>query len=136
MIFTAVSTKLNKLWGRWPFKWVYDMMCIELCIFITFHFSKHHNVKSLPNSSGKEGAMLTLSGWLLTTPTKCSSHSALFQVAANARLLNFNPGKEVSLGKKSMSKLVLVVCWGWLSSEISFSSLSAPSLGVVMQVFV
>lgn len=48
---------------------------------------------SLPNVSGKEGATRTFSGWSWTMLTAHISHSALFQVAALARLLNFNPGK-------------------------------------------
>lgn len=44
--------------------------------------------------------MLTLSGWPRPTLTAHISHSALFQVAAYARLLNFNPGKGGQLRKE------------------------------------
>lgn len=89
---------------------------------------------SLPNVSGKEGATRTFSGWPWTMLTAHISHSALFQVAALARLLNFNPGKGGHLKKETHIK----DCAGGpgerrSSCDTSFSSLSAPSSGREMQ---
>lgn len=42
----------------------------------------------------------TFSGWPWTTLTKHISHSALFQVGANAWILNFNPGKQGQFRKE------------------------------------
>lgn len=87
--------------------------------------------------------MLTFSCWPWTMLTAHISHSALFQVAASARLLNSNPGeggqlrKEQHVGDCAGGLLGrIAVCWGWSSSKIPFSSLSAPSSGVVMQVLI
>lgn len=132
---------LNQLLGRWHFKWVNDTAGKNYAFSSLPTFLS--STMSLPNASRKEGAMLTLSGWPRPTLTAHISHSALFQVAAYARLLNFNPGKGGQLRKEKHVRDCaggllgkIVACWGWSSSEISFSSLSAPSLGVVMQVLI
>lgn len=90
----------------------------------------------MPNASRKEGAKPTLSGWPWTMLTAHVSHSALFQVAANARVLNFNPVKGGQLRKEKHGRGCaggllgkIVAGWAWLSSRISVSSLSAPVWG-------
>ena len=91
--FHYCSYQLSKLLGRWHFKWVYDMAGKSYAFSSLPTFLSTTMLSPCQMQAEGEGAARTFSGWPWTMLIIHISHSALFQVAADARLLNFNPGK-------------------------------------------